>query len=494
MAMGVFIIANDITALSVALPQIEAEFDAGVSTVQWVINAYALIFGVLIVSGGRLADLFGRRRIFFAGAAIFSAFSVVGGFAPDTGVLIAARGLMAIGGAMMWPAILGMTYALLPASRAGMAGGLILGAAGFGNAAGPLVGGLITDVLDWRWILFLNVPIAAAAVLVTWRTVGESTGEDTERRIDYGGITTLSLGLIALLIALDEVTDLGWGDPRIVVLLAAFVVLMAAFVAIERRAGDHALVPRDVMGNRAFTTACLAVLMMSPVFFVSLVYLPQLFQKILEWSALEAGLGLLPLMGVFAAASFAGGPLYERWGARPVLIGGATCLAAGPLLVSVLEQGDSWAQAVPGMAVTGAGIGLFYSSVTTTAVTAVAESRSSLAGGITYMFQIAGGSIGLGIATTIFATASGDQLESDLAAGGPPLSDSQQRAVEGILAGTDSAARVQEQFAGAAVRLEQLARDAFAAGFTWAFRMVALLALIGLAITVIYVGRSQPKR
>jgi MFS family permease len=140
MALAVFVVANDVTALSVALPAIESDLDVDVGTAQWVISAYALIFGVLIVPGGRLADLLGRRRIFFAGAAVFAVFSVLGGLAPDAWVLIACRALMGIGGALMWPATLGMTYSILP-DRAALAGGLIIGAAGFGNAAGPLIGG-----------------------------------------------------------------------------------------------------------------------------------------------------------------------------------------------------------------------------------------------------------------------------------------------------------------------------------------------------------------
>ena len=143
---------------------------------QWVINAYALVFGVLIVTGGRLADMLGRRRIFFIGAAIFAAFSVLGGAAQDELWLIACRALMGIGGAMMWPAVLGMTYEILPDDRAALAGGLIIGSAGFGNAAGPLIGGLLTDALSWRWILFANLPIAALACFVTWRSVAESRG------------------------------------------------------------------------------------------------------------------------------------------------------------------------------------------------------------------------------------------------------------------------------------------------------------------------------
>ena len=189
MAMAVFVIANDFTAMSVALPNIENDFNVDVSSVQWVINIYALVFGVMIVTGGRLADMFGRRRLFFIGAAIFAGFSVLGGAAQNELWLIACRALMGIGGAMMWPAVLGMTFAILPEEKAGLAGGLILGAAGFGNAAGPLIGGALTEAFSWRWILFLNLPIAVIACAVTWRAVPESRADTGRERIDYAGIT-----------------------------------------------------------------------------------------------------------------------------------------------------------------------------------------------------------------------------------------------------------------------------------------------------------------
>src|SRR3954465_12504347 len=167
MALAVLIVANDFTAFSVALPEMEKDLNSDLSTIQWVVNAYGLVFGVMIVTGGRLADMFGRRNIFFAGAGIFAGFSLLGGVGQSDIWVIVCRALMGIGGAMMWPAILGMTYAVLPESKAGLAGGLILGAAGFGNAVGPRLGGLLTDELSWRWIFFLNLPIAAFAVAAT---------------------------------------------------------------------------------------------------------------------------------------------------------------------------------------------------------------------------------------------------------------------------------------------------------------------------------------
>ena len=489
MAMSVFVIANDVTALSVALPAIEKQFDTDVASVQWVINAYALVFGVLIVTGGRLADMVGRRRMFFIGSAVFAAFSVLGGLAQDAWWLIACRALMGIGGAMMWPAVLGMTYDVLPEDKAGLAGGLIIGAAGFGNAAGPLLGGLLTDTLSWRWILFLNLPIAAAACLATWRAIRESKSGESAA-LDYPGVVSLSVGLVALLVALDQVTDWGWSDPRILGLLGLSVVLLVAFGVLERRAGPAALIPRDVIGHRVFRAACIATLLMSAVFFASLLFLPQFLQKILGYSPLGAGAGLLPRMGVFAISSFVAGSLYERLGAKLIVSSGAVCLALGSFLLSLTDRDSGYASLVPGMVVLGLGVGLFYSSITTAAVTALDPSRSSLAGGIVYMFQVAGGAVGLGLTTTVFTTASEDELQRQLA--DSKLSDAEVGVLDGALAGTESAGEILARFsAGTADRLLEIVREAFAAGMQWGFRLVAALARAGVVVSVLFVGDSE---
>jgi EmrB/QacA subfamily drug resistance transporter len=406
MGIAVFVIANDFSAINVAIPQIEHDFHTDVTTAQWVVNAYALTFGVLIVTGGRLADLFGRRSAFLLGAAIFALFSVLGGVAQSEAWLIAARVLMGIGGALMWPAILGMTYAALPAERAGLAGGFILGAAGIGNAAGPLVGGALTDLLSWRWIFFLNLPVAAFAVFVTLREIKQDHPEVEDTRMDYAGIVTVSVGLVSLLLAFDQAIDWGWGDPRIIGLFALFFILIGSFVLVERRAGEHALVPPDVMRNRDFRNTCAAILMMSAVFFAAMLYLPQLMINVLGYSPIGAGAGMLPMMATFAAVSFVAGSLYNRFGAKPLLILGSGCIVVGPALIALLADQESFGALVPGMAVLGLGIGLFYPTATTVGVTGCDESRRSLAGAIIYMFQIAGGSVGLGLTTAVFIGAS----------------------------------------------------------------------------------------
>lgn len=408
MAMGVFVIANDITAMNVAVPAIEKDFDTSVTTIQWVVNAYSLAFGVLIVTGGRLADLFGRKEAFFLGAGIFAVFSLLGGAAQSEAWLIAARGAMGVGGALMWPAVLGMTFALLPEDKAGLAGGLILGVAGIGNAVGPMLGGALTEFLSWRWILFLNVPIACIAIGFVYFLIHQPKPESADRRIDYGGIATVTLGLVIFMVALDQVVDLGWGDPRIIAAVVAAVLLLIAFARIERGSGEHALIPRDVMSNPSFRAACLAILLVSSTFFGSLFYLPQYMQKEFGYSAFESGLGLLPFMAVFATTSFIAGPLYNRLGGKLIVSAGAACIAAGPFLIATgIAHDGSFGAVVPGMVVLGVGVGLFYSAATTIAVTSVDESRSSLAGGIIYMFQIAGGSVGLALTTTVFASQSG---------------------------------------------------------------------------------------
>ncbi len=442
MSMSVLVIANDFSAINVALPTMEEDFSTDVNTIQWVINAYALTFGVMIVTGGRLADMFGRRRAFFVGTAIFASMSLLGGLAQSEAWLIASRVAMGIGGALMWPAILGMTFALLPAEKAGLAGGIILGAAGFGNAIGPLIGGVLTDALSWRWIFFLNVPISAFAVLVTYYLVKVEEPEVESQRIDYPGIGALSVGLVSLLIALDQVDQWGWGDPRVVGLLALAALLIAAFIPIERRAGLSALVPRTVMSNESFRASCVAVIFMSATFFASLLYLPQFMQKHLGYSPLEAGVGVLPFLGTFAVVSFVAGPLYDRVGAKRLAVFGAACITIAPFLLSRIDAGSDYSSLVLGMVVLGLGVGSFYPTATTAGVTSVDESQSSLAGGILYMCQIAGGSIGLGLTTTVFS-----------------------------------------------------AQDTFVEGIQAAFRLDATLSLLGFLIALFFVGgRLLPRR
>jgi MFS family permease len=306
---------------------------------------------------------------------------------------------------MMWPATLGLTFELLPESKAGLAGGLVIAAAGLGNAVGPLVGGALTQALNWRWIFFVNLPIAALAALATRLTIPHDKPVAPGQRVDYAGIATLTGGLVALLLALDFSSSWGWSSLRVELIVVAAVLLVLGFVAIEGRSRDDALLPRDVMRNREFVAACACVLCISPVFFGVLLYVPQIMIKVFGYDPIEAGLGLLPMMVTYALVSLVAGRLYPRLGARISVSGGAACITVAMALLATIPANPSYASLLPGLFVLGIGVGLFYSSVTTAGVTSLDESRSSLAGGIVYMCQVAGGSVGLGITTAIVASA-----------------------------------------------------------------------------------------
>ena len=489
MCLCVFLVANDFVAMSVALPAMEAELNSDVSVLQWVINAYAVIFGVMIVPGGRLADMFGRLRILFIGAGIFAVFSLLGGFAPDVYTLIAARGLQGVGGALMWPAILGLIYQILPAAKAGLAGGLVIGVAGIGNATGPLLGGALTELASWRWILLINVPIALIAVLVTWRTVHVAS-PDQHGKVDYWGSLLLGISLISLLISLTEAPDVGWSDPLVWGLLIVAAVAMLAFVVRERIAGENALIPGSVIGHKPFLFACLSVLMVSSIFFSALLYLPQYFEKVFDQNPLQAGAALLPFMAVFAVASFSESWLINRVGIKAVISVGAICMFLGPALLALLIEPDSgFSGFLPGMIVLGIGVGLFYSAVTTAALTALDPSMSSLAGGLVYMFQVAGGAVGLGITTTIFLVAANAGIMDGAEAVGITLTPAETEAIRGVVVGTDDSAKVLQQYSGTTgEQLVEVVRIAFADGVKWAFGFNAALSFVGMLIALFAVG------
>jgi EmrB/QacA subfamily drug resistance transporter len=498
MGLGVIVIANDFTALNVALTAIEGDFNVDLGTAQWVINAYCLVFGMAIVTGGRLADLFGRRRAFFVGSALFAGFSLLGGLAPNAPFLIAMRVGMGLGGALMWPAILGMTYAALPESKAGLAGGLILGAAGLGNAMGPLLGGILTDELSWRWIFFLNVPIAVIAVLVTWAKVHQPRPKVEDERIDYPGIATLSTGLFLILLAFDQAADWGFGSPAVIGMLVVAGLLLTAFTFIEPRMKKSALIPVDVFKTTEFRNACITVTLMSAVFFVTVLYGPQFMEKILGFSALKAGVGMLPMLGMFAITSFIAGPLYGRLGPKVTITAGAVGLTVGPFLLSMVDAGATYSALIAGFALTGLGAGLFYPSVTTAGVTALDPSRTSLAGGLVYMCQIGGGAIGVAITTTIFTITSENDLDSKAttALHGHQLTDHQVAVLHGQLAGTDAARHALNQLPQSAQNvIVPIIKDSFAVGVQAGFRFCAIAAVLGLLISLFFVGgRLLPQR
>jgi hypothetical protein len=274
----------------------------------------------------------------------------------------------------------------------------------------------------------------------------------------------------------------------IAVALASF----AAFAVIEPRVGSAALVPPDVIRNRGFTAACLTILFLSAVFFSAILYVPQLMEKILGYSALKAGAGMLPMLGTFGLVAFLSDRLVARVGMRRVILAGTILLAAGPLLLSFFGANSHYLRLVPGLLATGIGAGLFYPTITTAAVGMLDESRSSLAGGIAYMFQVAGGAVGLGLCTTLFTIRSEDKIAAEGERLGLGLSEHQESVIHGVLAGTEPGKEAFAQFSGStADKVLDVVNDSFVAGAQFSFRVVGVIALAGLVAAILGVRPEQ---
>ncbi|MEM7445972.1 MAG: MFS transporter [Pseudomonadota bacterium] len=406
LAIGTLVVAIDFTSLSVAIPAIEQTFDTDIVTAQWVLNIYAVSFGVVIVTAGRLADMFGRRRIFIVGAGITAVASVVGGLAPDIWLLLVCRAIIGIGGALLWPSIIGLTYQIMPAARGGLAGGLIMAIAGFENAVGPFLGGFLTETFSWRWVFFVNAPVALLAIVAALLALPKDEHDRTNEQIDYGGMASLTIGLLAVLLALDWGVERGWTDPMVLVLFVVGAVFLIGFALYETRQGDAALVPRAVMRNLSFAMTVVTVLTLAGIFFSALVYLPQFMAKTLDFTAFAAGAGMLPVMLTYAVMAIAAGKIYEMLGPKMTVSIAAIFLAGGMFWLSTVETATGYGQILPGMIVLGIGLGFFYASITTAGVTALDRAHASLAGGIIYMANVAGGALGLGLNTAIITSAS----------------------------------------------------------------------------------------
>lgn len=491
LGLGNLMLAQDLAALNVALPSIERDLDIDLSTAQWVVNAYLLVYGMMIVTGGRLADELGRRRVFLTGAAIFAAASLLAALAPHAGWLIAARAAMGIGSGLMLPSITGMGYAVMPPERADLAGGLIVGAYGVGMAIGPMIGGGLTEFFGWRWTQWVNLPLAALVIIGVWRTVPVEPGDD-HPGIDYPGIVTLSLGLVALLFALDQASSWGWTDGRILLSLALAGLFLILFVARERRAGAAALVPGDVLRIRGVALACVLKVLTAPAYAALLLYLPQIMQKLMGFSPLHAGLGMLPMLGGYAIVSFLSGSFAGRLSDRLAILTGIACLAIGPFLLSGFAVDAGYAGLVAGMLIMGIGLGLFQPAIQTEAVRADAQGRKSLVGGLVLMFQFVGGAIGLGLTTTIVASTQRAAVSDLLQSEGVVLPAAQRAALEKLLSGAESARQVLRQFDPAvAQRLLDVAGDAFADGVRAGLRLDAAIVAVGVVLALLMLARAR---
>ena len=489
MVITTAIMANDFSSMNVALPDIEKDFDTDLNTVQWVINAFILGLAVLTITGGRLADIYGRKQSYFIGMSIFALASFFGGFAPNIYLLISARVIMGIGAAIVLPAIVGILYHSVPDKRAGLAGALFAGSIGVGEAIGPILGGGLTTFLRWRWIFFFNVPVSIIAMFLAWRVVQRDPVHQTDDKIDYLGSVVLALGLFGLLFTLDQTASWGWGDPRTLALLVGSLIVLAIFVVVERRVGEWALIPHDIMIHKEFRLTVLSMLLLSMPFFVSLMYIPQITQKFLGFSAFEAGIGLLPLVVTFAFASFFSSRLYDKVGPKLAVAGGAGFLVLGSILLTTVPDDVTYIWLVPGMLIIGIGIGIFFSSATTAGVTLIDSAKSSLAGGILFMGRVVGAAIGIALTTAIFTTFSENKLGDELNNAGFNFSDETVSKLDGLLINTDTASGIISGFSSSeAAQILSLIEDAFMIGYRSGMLVNAIIGVFGFLIVLFFVG------
>ena len=495
LALANAMLAQDLAALNVALPSIERDLSIDLTTAQWVVNAYLLIYGVTIVTAARLADEIGRRRVFLLGAVVFAFQSLLAGLTDSVAMLIAARAGMGIGAGLMLPAITGMSYTVVPRDKAAMAGAIVIGGYGVGMAAGPIVGGALTEFLGWRWIQFVNVPFAILVIFGVRGLIPVEATSSSRVRIDYRGIVVFSAGVAALLFALDQATAWGWGDWRILAGLGLAAILIAAFPFLERRAGETALIPGDIVRNPGVAIACVTRALMAPAYTAAVLFLPQIMQKLMNLSPLEAGAGMLPMLGGYAVVSFLVGSVAGRLDPRLGVIAGLVCLAAGPFLMARFDVSAGYSSLVLGMAVFGIGLGLYMPSVTTEAVQADDRDRKSLASGLTLMAQFVGGAIGLGVTTAIVASSERAAVDAHFAASGSALTPAEREAVTGVLSGAESAQRVLSQFdAGMAQEILGIAGAAFAAGVRSGLRLDAGIAAVGLLVSLLLLRVARRDR
>jgi EmrB/QacA subfamily drug resistance transporter len=402
-AVAQFMVVLDATIVNVALPTIKVDVGFSEQSLSWVLNAYTLIFGGFLLLGGRAADRLGRRRLFVAGIIVFSGASLICGLAQSEGMLLAARGLQGLGGAMVSPAALSIILTTFAEGTERNRALAVWGAiAGAGGAIGLLLGGVIVEVLSWRWVFFVNVPIGAAVLAFTPRIVPESRSESAgEGGYDLGGAATITLGMIALVFTLIKADSWGWTSGRTLAGFAIAVVLLVAFVLIEQRHRDP-LVPLRIFRNRSLAAADVTLLMTAAALFGVFFFCTLYLQQVLGYSALRTGVSYLPLSLSLIAASALASRLVDRFTPKPVLCTGLVIATVGfVLLTRVSGHSDYWSHILPAMIVLGSGLGLSFVPVTIAATTGVAPGDSGLASGLLNTTQQVGGSLGLAILSSV---------------------------------------------------------------------------------------------
>jgi EmrB/QacA subfamily drug resistance transporter len=407
MCFALFMIMLDNTVVNVALPSIQRDLDASLSSLEWTVNGYTLSFAVLLATGGRLGDIFGRRLMFLVGVVAFALSSATAGLAPDTTSLVLSRVVQGVGAALMMPATLSIVTDAFPPEERGKAMGTWAGVSALALAVGPVLGGFLTEHVSWRAIFYLNIPVAVGAVAAALFAVRESRDTTVGRRVDFLGVAVLTAALTALVLALVEGNAWGWGSPEIVALLVGSAVGLAAFVAIELRVQVpmvefHFFADRNFLG--AVVVALIVSFAMLGVFFFLALYL----QNILGYSALEAGVRFLPSTLMIVLVAPVAGRMADRVGPRWLIAAGLAIVAASLYSFSGIAVDSSYGELLPGFMLLGIGIALTMSPMTAAAMNAVAVEKAGIASGVLSMFRMVGGSLGVAVTGAIFQGAVGN--------------------------------------------------------------------------------------
>jgi EmrB/QacA subfamily drug resistance transporter len=411
-SFSLFVINLDNTVVVVALPAMRSDLDIGFSSIEWIVNAYTLVFAVLLLFGGKLADFLGRRRILLAGLVVFEISSVACALAGDGTQLIAARAVQGVGAAFMLPATLALVSANFPPRERGTAFGIWAGVSALALAIGPLVGGLLVDAIDWRWIFWINVPIGIVGFATVRLLVRESRDETAGQGLDIPGLLVGALATFALIFALTEANGYGWGSVTIVTLLVASAVGLVAFVIVELRTRAPML-DMSVFRDATFTGANLVGLMIMLSLFGTLIYLSIYAQDVLFYSPLEAGAAFMPLTVLLMLSAPIGGKLSDEIGPGGPMALGMALFGGALFLLSRLGTDWGFWDMLPGLALAGVGFGLTMPASTAAALARVPDDKTGVASGVLNTFRQFGGALGIAVTGAVVAGSVGDLLPGD---------------------------------------------------------------------------------
>lgn len=395
-----FMVVLDALVVVTALPRMQRDLDVGISSLQWTVNAYGIAFAAGIITAAALGDRFGRRRVFNSGLSLFTIASAVCAVAPNLAALIAARTVQGLGAAVVLPLSLTILTTAFPPAKRGMIVGVYGGLAGLAVAFGPIVGGAITQGLDWHWIFWVNVPIGFAALVLSTRLLPETRG--APERLDLEGVSLVTAGVVAVVWALTRANDLGWTNAETVASFVAGSLLLVAFVYWERRASAP-MVPLRLFAVRAFAVGNVTTFFLHGATFGAAFFITQEFQFARGYSPLGTGLRLLPFFATPMFVAPVAGALSDRIGRRPIMLAGLALQAVGYLWVAARGSlGTSWIELDLALLVAGVGISMALPTVPAAVLDAVAAEELGKASGINYMAQRFGTVFALAIATAVF--------------------------------------------------------------------------------------------